>query len=161
IFVNLATASRQQRLDLIAQKAHEIIDAELCGILLVEKLGWLTLEAGHGYAEGKFEKGKQLEISSDDGKGLTGFIAARGEIFNECGDKLTKHPARRVHVDGPVIDYSPSGHCYSLLGIPLKADNGELKGLISINNKKDKDGKPNEWTCFSKDDEAIAEIFAQ
>jgi GAF domain-containing protein len=161
IFVDLGTSSRQERLDRIAKKAHEIIDAELCGIFLVQKPGWLTLEAGHGYAEGKFEKGKQLEIRPGPGTGLTGYIASSKEIFNKCGDELKEHEARAQPIDPFYRDYSPSGQCFSLLGLPLTADNGELKGLITINNKNDRDGKPNQWTCFSKDDVAIAEIFAQ
>jgi GAF domain-containing protein len=161
IFVDLATSGRQERLDRIAKKAHEIIDAELCGIFLVEKPGWLTLEAGHGYAADKFEKGKRLEILPGPGTGLTGYIAWTKGIFNECGDRLNKHDARAVPVDPVYSDYSPSGKCFSLLGLPLKADSGELMGLITINNKNDRDGKPNQWTCFSKEDQAIAEIFAQ
>ena len=160
IFVDLATSSRQERLDRIAKEAHEIIDAELCGIFLVERPGLLTLEAGHGYAEGKFKKGKELEILPGPGKGLTGHIASKKEIFNKCGQELNDDPARAAH-NAFYTDYSPSGQCFSLLGLPLKAETGELKGLITINNKNDKDGKPNEWTCFSKEDVAIAEIFAQ
>jgi GAF domain-containing protein len=160
IFVNLATGSRQDRLNLIADKAHTIIDAELCSILLVEKPGWLKLEAGHGYAEGKFEKGKALEILPGPGTGLTGYIACIGKIFNESGDRLNRHFARAVHLDG-YTDHSPSGQCFSLLGIPLMSDTGDVKGLILINNKKDRDGKANYWTCFSKEDEAIGEILGQ
>src|SRR6185503_964297 len=161
IFVYLATSSRQDRLNLIAKKAHTIIDAEVCSIFLVQKPGLLTLEAGHGYAEGKFEKDQPREIPPGPGTGLISYIARTGKIFNECGKRLNEHPARVAHVDGIYTDHSPSGQCFSLLAIPLKSESGELKGLISINNKNDKDGKPNEWTCFSKEDEAIAEIFAQ
>jgi GAF domain-containing protein len=159
IFVNLATSSRQQRLDRIAKHAHEIIDAELCGILLVERPGWLTLEAGHGYSPNRFEKGKQLQILPGPGTGLTGYIAYTKEQFKACGKDLADHPARAHKETG--ADYSPSGECYSLLGIPLMTEAGELKGLISINNKNDKDGKPNEWTCFTEEDQAIGGIFAQ
>jgi GAF domain-containing protein len=159
IFVNLATSTRQERLTLIAQRAHEIIDAELCGILLVEKPGWLKLEAGDGYRKDRFERGKTLEILPGPGTGLTGYIAWSGEIFSACGEALSNHPARAHKGSG--ADYSPSGECFSLLGIPLKTEGGELKGLISINNKNDKDGKPNQWTCFTEDDKAIGGIFAQ
>jgi GAF domain-containing protein len=160
IFVNIATSDRQKRLDLIAQKAQEVIDAELCGILLVERPGWLTLKAGYGYAKDKFEPGKRLKIESGNRTGLTGHIAWTGNTFKACGKELTKHPAR-AHHEGDGADYCPSGECYSLLGIPLKSETGELKGLISIHNKNDKDGKPNQWTCFTDDDEAIGGIFAQ
>jgi len=159
IFGNLATSSQAGRLRLIGKHAHEIIDAELCGIFLVEKPGWLKLVAGDGYQPNHFQQDLELEIKSDPGAGLTGFIAKQGEVFRICGEDLRKHFA--VKDQSGKADYAKSGQCFSVMGIPLKTTSGQLRGLLSIHNKKDKDGNPNEWTCFTTDDEAIGKIFAQ
>lgn len=160
IFAKLATGIRKDRLTLIARYAHEIIDAELCGIFLVEEPGWIELVAGHGYKRDGFKESLRLEITSEHpGTGLTGYIASVGDVFMKCGADLRNHTASTSKSGS--ADYAESGQCFSVLAIPLKTKEGELKGLISINNKNDKDGKPNQWTCFTKDDQAIGEIFAQ
>ncbi|HEY5838426.1 MAG TPA: GAF domain-containing protein [Pyrinomonadaceae bacterium] len=159
IFGNLAISNQTERLRLIGKHAHEIIDAELCGIFLVEKPGWLKLVAGHGYKEGHFQQDLQLEIISAPDMGLTGHIAATGDVVRLCGDELLSHPTLRNKTG--TADYIESGRCFSVMGIPLKTKSGKLQGLLSIHNKRDQDGKPNEWTCFTNDDQAIGVIFAQ
>ncbi|HSS22067.1 MAG TPA: GAF domain-containing protein [Pyrinomonadaceae bacterium] len=159
IYAKVPTSSRKERLHLIAKHARAITDAEVCGILLVEKPGWLTLIEGDGYRQGQFDEGLELELTSGEGTGLTGHIAFEGKIFREFGEALTKHFAVRKKRIGK--DYPPSGECCSILAIPLKKENGEVCGLLNINNKHDKDGKPSSWTGFTDDDETIGEIFAQ
>ncbi len=159
IFGNLATSSQPDRLTLIGKYAHEIIDAELCGIFLVERPGWLKLVAGHGYREGHPQQDLELEIKSGDSTGLTGHIAKMGDVFRLCGEELRNHFA--VKDKTGKADYSESGECFSLLAIPLKTKLGTLRGLLRIHNKRDRDGKANQGTCFTDDDQAIAEIFAQ
>ncbi|MEA2203963.1 MAG: hypothetical protein QOE77_739 [Blastocatellia bacterium] len=157
ILSHLTTSDQKQRLTLIAKHAHRIMDAEACGILLVEEPDWLSLVASHGHREGGFEEGRRFEIVTGKGTGLTGHIASQGAVFRECGTALTDHHA----VKDRKSDHSPSGECFSLLAIPLAREDGELIGLLRISNKRDKDGAPNEWTCFSEDDQWVGEIFAQ
>lgn len=152
---HLSSDDREKRLSLIAEYAHKIINAEACGILLVESEGWLTWMANHGHGPEGFEKGRKFEIRTGTGTGLTGHIAYTGEVFIACGDELIQHPAvRQAHPRS-------LPECHSLLVIPLKNQEGDLKGLLRISNKLGKDKRPHAWTCFTDDDVAIAKIFAQ
>jgi PAS domain S-box-containing protein len=156
---DLGSSSLDDRLNLIARYATEVLEAEVCGVLLVRS-GLLSLEASHGHREGGFQKGKTFKIRSGQGTGLTGHIAARGELFNLHGEKLVNHFAVR----GVEPDCTPSGRCTSLLAIPLKKKTrgGEqLVGLLRVGNKKDKDGRPLPTLTFTKEDEWLLRIFAE
>ena len=147
-------------LTLIAQRAREILAAEVCSILLVKQPDVLTLEASHGYRPGSFQRGLELPIIKGVGTGLTGHIAALGELCNLHGAALAQHPAVRDHANS----FTPSGQCHSLLAVPLKqTTDGEarLRGLLRADNKQGADGLPHATLGFSDEDEWILSIFAE
>jgi PAS domain S-box-containing protein len=157
VMSRLEAVPLSERLTAIAKHAAEILGAEMCGVFLVRREGWLTLEASFGHAEGGFTKGLELRIESGPGTGLTGHIAHSRKLFNKHGSDLRNHPA----VKGE-RDVSPSGECYSLLAIPLfKASEGESKllGLLRAANKK-RDGRASLENAFDHTDEAILQVFA-
>jgi GAF domain-containing protein len=158
ILGHIATGNRKERLTAIARYAHEITNAETCGILLVEEPRFLTLVSSHGHKEGGFEEGKKLKIDPAPGQGLSGYIASQGNVFSACGDDLRNHFAVKDKTFGS--DYSPSGECFSLLAVPLMKE-GEVRGLIRISNKKGSDERPSKETCFTEDDKLIGKIFAE
>lgn len=158
IMGDLGGMSLDQRLHMIAKYAAEILNAEACGISLVKNPGVLSLEAGYGYQPDKFEKGREFIILSAPHTGLTGHIAHEGELFNACGEKLLNHFA----VKGELAP-TPSGNCYSLLAIPLMkkdTEEKELIGLLRVENKKNKYGEVGPEIGFTKEDEAILQLFA-
>jgi GAF domain-containing protein len=140
----------------IARYAHEILDAEACGIHQVKKPGFLTLVASDGHAPGDFPKGKDFKITSGPGTGLTGHIAHERKPFRKCGKELSNHFAVENRLE--------AGGCHSLLAIPLmkKTSSGEeVTGLIRISNKRGRRGVSRPWVCFTKADQSVAEVFAQ
>lgn len=160
IITRLGVDSRDNILTLVAEHAHRIINAEAAAIFLVKEERHITLVASHGHRPGGFQREKKFKIQTGKGTGLTGHIAFMGQTLKICGKELTEHPAAGSQID----DFTGSGQFHSLLAIPLKKDTsrrGELLGLLKISNKKGKDGKPHHWTCFTDDDQSIAEIFAQ
>lgn len=160
IMGTLGETTLGERLNLIARHATEILEAEVCGVHIVKREGFLTLEASCGHVEGGFERGRKFEICSGPGSGLTGHIAFQGKLFNSHGDQLVNHFAVR----GEKPTHLPSGTCYSLLAIPLMKKVGnetKLVGLLRAENKKGPDGVALKTLKFTKADEFILRIFAE
>ena len=156
---NLGGMSLPDRLMLIARSAVEILQAETAGVFRAYD-GEIVLEASHGQ-QGEFEPGKlRLRIHDEPGGGLTGYIAYHGDLFKAKSDELAVHPAAQ---HSPT--HSPTGHCYSLLAIPLKkrtVEGEKLIGLIRVDNKKDEEsGRPLNTLEFTAEDESILSIFAE
>lgn len=160
IMSNLGGRPLDERLSLIARHATDILDAEVCGVLLAKGKEFLSLEASHGHREGHFQKGRQFAIRGGPGAGLTGHIAWEGKLFNEHGDRLVNHPAVR-HAEP---DCTPSGNCHSLLAIPLRrGDGGEerLVGMLRASNKRSAGGRSHPGLYFTEEDEWILRVFAE
>ena len=156
---DLGETSLDERLQLIAKYAQELLEAETCGIFLVSRPGWLSLEASCGHRSGGFDKGRAVAILDGARNGLTGYIAFHGKLFNDHGDTLRDHTAVRDKKDS----HTPSGQCYSLLAIPLHRKGNhkeELVGLLRVDNKKNSDGHPLPTIGFTRQDEVIIRIFA-
>jgi Response regulator containing CheY-like receiver, AAA-type ATPase, and DNA-binding domains len=153
-----ATRNQDQVLDLISRYGREVLNAEVCSIFLMNRNGLLTLKASKGSPENYANEPVEIEVRRDSG--LTGYIAWKGEIFKEYGERLQQHWAVQKPGDQPHL---PSGHCESLLAIPLKHGSGteeELIGLIKIENKKDQTGKLDKGFGFDRDDELILKTLA-
>jgi len=154
---NLGALALDDRLTLIAQHASDILEAESGGIFLVQRPGIMTLEASFGHRPGGFEKGREYVICDAPEAGLTGAIAARGQLLNAHGEALRMHPARRGEAP-----HTPS-ECFSLLAIPLKRHTNageELIGLLRVDNKKDSTGQATPLIGFSAEDEWMLHLFA-
>jgi PAS domain S-box-containing protein len=150
---DLSSMGLDNRLNLIARRAAEILEAEACGICVVKRDGFLSWEASYGPREEVFTKGKEFEIKSTFGGGLTGHIASQGRLFNAWGANLTGHWAVRR-------DEKNRGRCYSLLALPLKKGD-QLIGLLRVENKLDNDGEPRRGLHFTQEDEWILNSFGQ
>jgi len=157
IVSDLSSMNLQQRLNLIARRAVEVLEAEACGILLVRREGYLSWQASYGHAEGVFIRGKEFAIVSRPKGGLTGHIAKEGLMFNAWGSALTNHFA----VKKEEKDHIAPEHCYSLLALPLKNKDGELVGLLRVENKLGSDRAPDHGLHFTPDDELILNNFGQ
>lgn len=153
---NLGTLPLDTRLDLIARRATEILGAEACGILMIKRAGYLSLDASYGHRPDAFHKGREFAITSGPKTGLTGHIAFRGETLNAWGRALAEHPAVR----DPSDTHTVSDRCYSLLALPLRKD-GELIGLLRVDNKVGADGQPNSDLHFTQEDEWILNFLGE
>lgn len=159
IMSDLGTIPLRVRLDMIANHAAAILDAETSGVFLADG-DELVLEAGHGEREA-FSPGKvpRLKVHDEPGGGLTGYIAHQGKPFKAHGEMLKKLPW--VAHSAP---HAPSGNCYSLLAIPLrKRVEGKetLVGLLRVDNKKGDNARALDTLGFSEEDESILAIFAE
>lgn len=157
---NLRSMGLDERLNLTLRHIAQILDAEACAILLVQKPGYLTVEASYGHRAGGFQKGQRVAIRSEEGAGLTGHIACTGQPFKAHGAALAEHwAAKRT---GP--HHLASGRCHSMLAIPLKRNDGrdeKLVGLLKVENKVDADGLPKPYIGFTDEDQWILRIFAE
>lgn len=156
IISRIDDADMDGQLTQIARNAHEILNAEACGIHQVIRPGYLTLVASDGHLPGDFRKGREFKIISGPDTGLTGHIAHERKPFRKCGEELSTHFA--------VANKRNASGCHSLLAIPLlkkTASGEELTGLIRISNKKGRRGLSNPWVCFTRADQSVAEVFAQ
>ncbi len=147
-------------LSLVCQHACSILAAEVCSVFLCKREGSITLEAGYGHLPGSFEQGLELPIRTGIKSGFTGHTAHEGVLVNLHGDALSRHPAIHIRENS----FSPSGHCYSVLALPLKQFSGQqekLIGLLRADNKKDETGQANPSLAFTHEDEWILRIFAE
>lgn len=161
---NMVTSALDKRkvFDLIVEYCRSLLDAEVCTIFQVTRAGFITLESSSGSPKGTADPGLKLPLW--DGKepitsGFTGYLAVKGEIFNEHSEKLN-HPAIKSH--GPHL-HLPSLYCKSLLGVPLKKTAGgkeEVIGLIKVENKKDQTGRVDTTRGFSEEDVLVASTLA-
>jgi PAS domain S-box-containing protein len=160
IMADLRERSLDERLTLLARHVAEVTNAELAGVFLVKRPGFLSLEASFGHRPGTFDKGREVKITSGPKTGLTGHIAHEGTLFNLHGEALVRHFAVR----GVEVTANPSRHCYSLLAIPLKKKSGDqetLVGLLRAENKKGADDVSHSSLAFTDEDEEIIKIFAE
>src|SRR5258705_4446496 len=131
----------------------------MAGVLLVRGPGVLVLEATHGERPDGAKKGRQFTIANGSGTGLTGAIAAEGNLVNLRYEDLLAHPAvRRAEVSA-----SPAKICYSLLATPLTRRVGGdevLFGLLRAENKKGPNGEPRPDVGFTEEDVESIKIFA-
>ena len=158
IMQQLDSMPLEERLDLIAKHAACIIQAEACGISLVQKAK-LVYQAGYGYRADSVLHNIKLPIVAGAGIGLSSYIASEQKLFNESGEQLKKHFA----VNGSIKPQTKSGECYSLLAIPLMhqfKNQKALIGLLRIENKKNKDGEPDPYARFTEEDEHLLQLFA-
>ncbi len=158
IMGNLADMPLNERLNLVARHATEILRAETSAIFLVKRPDYLSLEASYGHREGEFEKGREFAIQSHPKSGLNGHIAFEGKLFSAYGETLRTHSAAQWQGY-----HGQSEDLYSVLAIPLikKCKNkNRLIGLLRVDNKKDESGKPKPAIGFSKEDEWILHLFA-
>ena len=145
----------------VAKVARTALGAEVAAVFIQKQPGYLTLEATSGSNPLASQK-VELEISRKKGKkGLTGYIASTGRLFNKYGKALTGHPAvKRRGLQAHI----PSGYCYSLLAIPLKRREGrrsKVIGLLKVENKLDHTGKANPFRRFDKSDILMIRTLAR
>src|SRR5580700_7149082 len=119
----------QEILNRIVFGASELLESESCGIFLKTGPETYTLEADYS-EKYKYRTTKSLSVRlhKELGGGLTGYIAAMGEIVNLHGKELREHPYRLRN--SPPPEHLVSG-CESLLSIPLKDRKGRLLGLLN------------------------------
>jgi PAS domain S-box-containing protein len=154
---DLGSMTLEQRLDLIARRAAEVLEAEACGISLVKRPGFLRWEASFGYPQGIFTWGREFAVVSEPKGGLSGHIAKEGRMFNAWGAELTNHWA----VKAEEKDRLAIQNCHSLLALPLKNRHDQLIGLLRVENKLGSSGKPDQGSHFTADDELILNCFGQ
>lgn len=158
-----STLEKHKVFDLIVEYCRTLLKAEVATIFLVDRAGFLTLESNSGSPVGTANIGLKLPIyhGKDPVKcGLTGYLAAKGEIFNQFGKNLSSHPA--IKSIGP-HPHLPSGSCESLLSVPLKktlAGKDEVIGLIKLENKLDQADRVETTQGFTTEDELVASTLA-
>lgn len=158
ILSDLGVTALDEHLSLIAREAAGVLNAELCQVLLVSRPGVLTLESSWGHCPGTFER-REFEIRSGPRTGLTGHIAHELKVFRGHGEALTGHFAVR----GLKNEHLPSGHCSSLLAVPLVKSSSEgktLLGLLRLENKKNDFGAVSPDVAFDEADERTAQLLA-
>lgn len=154
---DLRSCTLEERLNLIAQRATQVLEAQACGISWIKRDGYLSWEASYGHMHGAFSKGREFAIVSEPRGGLSGHIAKEGRLFNDWGPALRNHWA----VKGEPTDLVGSENCYSLLALPLKNKDNQLVGLLRVENKLAADGRPEIGQRFTPDDELILNCFGQ
>lgn len=146
----------------VAKVARTSLGAEVAAVFLEKQPGYLTLAATSGSKPDASLTGLQLKISRKKGqKGLTGYIASTGRLFNKYGRSLTQHPA--VKHKG-LQAHIPSGYCTSLLAVPLKRKEGrrsKVIGLLKVENKLDHTGKASPFRSFNQRDVLIIRTLAR
>ena len=142
----------------VVRHISSLLEVEACGIFLVpnDRSEELVLEASYSDKWHHEFPPVQLKIQSVPKGGLTGHIAAQGEVVRLHGESLLNTPYSARNPP----EHLASGKSYSLLGVPLKDRKGRVLGVMKVDNKKDVDGKPNETICFTEVDESIAIILA-
>jgi GAF domain-containing protein/signal transduction histidine kinase len=176
ISANFDLESLDARLTSIAAHTARILRGETCGVLLLDGDGRLMLRASHGHRLDAEPPVGPYEIRDEPGSGLTGAIFARllkkhaalreatqdAEIplaINLWGSELANDAAVRSR-----IDLSPSGHCFSLLAMPLlrREHNSEtVVGMLRVSNRKGIDDRPAASIHFNDEDISVLRVFSE
>lgn len=143
----------------VAEWAAHLLDAEASGVALVsdERPEWLQLVASYGNDGAGAPEGRAFRITQRPGAGLTGFIAAQGQLFRAHGEELLRHPAVRG-----VGSHTRSGACNAILALPLVSREAPRRmiGLLRVDNKRGPDGRSAPQIGFSDEDVQVLRIIA-
>ena len=156
----LGKTTLSERLELVAKHVLEILDAEASCVFLKHSPDCLRLEAAYGHVPGSREIGREYLICSGPRLGLVSHIASEGKSFREHGKALREHWAS----DGSAPGQLPSGERCSMMTVPLRksiSNKEQLFGLIRVENKRGKNGRPHYEIGFTKEDERILSNFAE
>ena len=99
---------------------------------------------------------EEIKIASVPGQSLTGHLANVGEVTVLSRKELNENPYKREST----ANFLASGHCYSLLAIPIRNRKEDLAGLFTLLNKKNRDGLVAQDECFGIRDRELAENLA-
>lgn len=147
-------------LTLLAWHVSNILQAEACSVCVTGRKGFIRFAAGAGYRDVHDLIGRDFAVVQGVGTGLTGHIAASGELFNAHGEALAAHPA----VKGGGNPHLSTGHCHALLAIPLHRERmdgrRDLLGLLRVDNKTDANGQLLLNRPFDEQDEWVLRLFA-
>jgi GAF domain-containing protein len=77
---------------------------------------------------------RRKPISTSPRAGLTAWVAATGETLCFNDEEYKKHPAWAM--DNEHLQYLPGGSCQSVLLAPVKDKEGNVIGVITLENKK-------------------------
>jgi len=138
-----------------AQQGAQIFSAEDCSLFVKDKLKQTTRMVASSCVPLDIFPEKEAPISSEPGAGLTQFVAATGQILNFFGDTYKEHPAWKGEFRDH-LKYLPSGACHSLLIGPLEGSEGEIVGVVKLENKSGEDAA----SGFSEFEEKMFRTFA-
>jgi PAS domain S-box-containing protein len=151
---------RQQTLRDLVLHVRDLLNAEACALFLPadDSPNDLVLEATFTEAKGPdFHKGKRLPIASVPRGGLTGHVAKSRGFINYDRGQLASNPFSV----GGYHDHLVNGEGFSYLGVPLLDQHGRLLGVITVDNKKNAQGKVDPEARFDAVDEFIARVLAK
>ncbi|UCH93119.1 MAG: GAF domain-containing protein [Candidatus Aminicenantes bacterium] len=139
--------TREELYDEIVRLARQVLFAEAASLFILEKDSKLWLKGASGYWEIKRE---DICYNLHE-KRLTPWIAERSDeiVKIDSNDALKEHPAYKNKWKGGKFDnkvWPEGGQCNSLLGMALKHPNGELLGVLKVENKRPRIRKPSHFT---------------
>ena len=158
IMQSILRHDRQRTYEIVARSLHDLLDAESCALFLVPPgdPGYLVLEAQCTDEQGLGNDEKiRLPIHRVEHGGLTGSIAARGEVTRLTGAELRNDR----FAAGSEPRHLRSRKCCSLLGFPLMSRRGCV-GLLKVENKRTIGAETAVDESFTLIDEQIARLFA-
>jgi signal transduction histidine kinase len=146
---------RRRTWQTMADHVRILLGAEYASIMVVPEENPRELVLA-GDSPASRDLGRRFLIQSVPGGGLTGHIAAKGVVAR------LDHPQLQAneYVRGLPPTHLPSGHCYSLLAIPLRDRKRRVCGLLKADNKLGLDGKPGAVVSFDKADKGLVRILA-
>ncbi len=143
-----------------ARRVRTVLNAESCGVFLVRseddkrvlELISEDCDSGHGDPE----PAPKLPIRSKKHAGLTSHLAHCGRIVRLTGKALRNSP----YFAGNRPLHLKDGVDHSLLSFPLKNRKGQLLGLVKVQNKKGKNGRPGSRIQFTDADVSLAAFLS-
>ncbi len=142
---------------------RKILDATVCTLFLKDETGnRIFLDAGVGFMTtdqilNDYIKNRLVyytignDINGLDADGVTGYIVQTGKIVNvRSFDEVKKIPGWKGGFDNLIYDSEPERNFYNLIGVPLMTEDDEIIGVLKVENKRIKPGKPD---YFDKNDE--------
>ncbi|MBE7432384.1 MAG: GAF domain-containing protein [Anaerolineales bacterium] len=118
--------------EVVVQAGAKLLSAEGCSIYLVHG-DYIELAHSNYLNKAGYIK-RRKPITDQPGSGLTGWVAARGEILCLNNGRYTKHPAWAGEQDH--LEYLPSRSCRSVLLAPVKDKEGKVIGVLTLENKR-------------------------
>ena len=161
--IDLVGPDRQIVLDRTATRLRSLVQAEHCGIfrVLPETLGFVHLEGASspGWTTAGPQRFK-LQIGSEPGRGLTGYLMHQGKSVRLSHRELSS-PEYQKFLAPQGLPHLRNGQRFSLMAVPLVNRKNRCIGLLKWENKLNPGGQSDAGTEFSVQDLELAELMVQ
>ena len=144
--------------EVIVNIGADLLNSEACSLYLVKDKKYIELTHST-YLRGTRYIGRRKPIRVQPKSGLTSWVAASKKPI-----RMGKEEFQELEVwsgEHEQLEYLKSGGSESVMILPLLDKKGDIRGVLSFENKYKNNSTEEEITLFSKEDQDLADTLAE